>query len=105
MQVSAMRQTMLANSDRLDEALLSNAFAWVKKCHEDGFDTMAQLIQKVLQLYAAIQLKGEDTEGVAGIVNEVLYADEKQWGSILAVGPAGSACACPPAARLTSSFC
>jgi hypothetical protein len=32
---------------QLDEALLSNAFAWIRKCSEDGFDTMVSLIQKV----------------------------------------------------------
>lgn len=41
------------------------------KCAEDRFDTMVQLIQKVLQLYAAKQLKGPETEGVEGAVNAV----------------------------------
>lgn len=42
-----MRQSLADNAERLDEALLSNAFAWIRKCSEDGFDTMVQLIQKV----------------------------------------------------------
>lgn len=82
-QVAGMRRALSDNSDRLDEALLSNAFAWIRKCSEDGFDTMVQLIQKVLQLYAASQLKGSETTGVAGIVNDVLYAEEKDWAPII----------------------
>jgi hypothetical protein len=49
-------------SDRLDEALLSNCFAWMKKCQDDRMDTMVALLQKVLQLYAAKALKGQEAE-------------------------------------------
>eukprot|EP00798_Chlamydomonas_sp_ICE-L_P024027 gene24027-9603_t len=46
-QVSRVRTTMDVYSAQLDEALLSNAFAWIDKCQQDGFDSMVQLIQKV----------------------------------------------------------
>jgi hypothetical protein len=49
-------------SDRLDEALLSNCFAWMKKCQDDRMDTMVALLQKVLQLYAAKALRGQEAE-------------------------------------------
>lgn len=71
------------HADRLDEALLSNAFAWIRKCNEDRFDTMVQLIQKVLQLYAAKQLKGPETSGVTGAVNQVVFAEEQEWGPLI----------------------
>ncbi|GAX72617.1 hypothetical protein CEUSTIGMA_g73.t1 [Chlamydomonas eustigma] len=85
-QVLGMRRALDDNAAYLDEALLSNAFAWIRKCSEDGFDTMAQLIQKVLQLYAARQLKGLETEGISGVVNSVVYAEEKEWASIIKGG-------------------
>ncbi len=40
-------------------------------------------VHQVLQLYAAIQLKGPEKDGVAGVVNEVLYAEEKDWAPII----------------------
>lgn len=46
-QVNAVRAALDRHSEQLDEALLSNAFAWIRKCTEDRFDTMVQLIQKV----------------------------------------------------------
>ena len=58
-------------SGRLDEALLSNAFAMIKKCSEDGMDGMAQLLQKVLQLYAGRALRSAEDTGVEGALNQV----------------------------------
>ncbi len=49
-----MRKALENNQERLDEALLSNAFAWIRKCSEDGFDTMAQLIQKVRECFECL---------------------------------------------------
>lgn len=82
-QVTNLRAALDKHSDRLDEALLSNAFAWIRKCSEDRFDTMVALIQKVLQLYAAKQLRGEDSNGVEGVVNQILWAEEPEWGPLI----------------------
>lgn len=41
------------------------------------------LMSQVLQLYAALQLRGKETEGVAGIINDVVYAEEQHWGTII----------------------
>ncbi|KAG2431615.1 hypothetical protein HYH02_013308 [Chlamydomonas schloesseri] len=82
-QVEAVREALNRHRDRLDEALLSNAFAWIKKSSEDGFDGMVQLLQLVLQLYAARQLATAEKEGVEGAVNKLLYAQEKQWTPLL----------------------
>ena len=78
-----MRRALEDNSAHVDEALLSNAFAWIRKSSEDGFDSMVQLIQKVLQLYAASQLHGPETSGVPGVVNQVVYAEEKDWAPLI----------------------
>eukprot|EP00878_Enallax_costatus_P011323 GHUV01011820.1.p1 GENE.GHUV01011820.1~~GHUV01011820.1.p1 ORF type:complete len:248 (+),score=70.57 GHUV01011820.1:143-886(+) len=61
-QVSSVRAALDKYADRLDEGLLSNCFAWMKKCQDDRMDTMVALLQKVLQLYAAKALKGQETE-------------------------------------------
>ncbi|KAJ9529425.1 hypothetical protein QJQ45_013720 [Haematococcus lacustris] len=82
-QVQSIRAALDRNSDRLDEALLSNAFAWIRKCSEDGFDTMVALIQKVLQLYAAKQLQAPEAVGVDADVNKVVYAEEVEWAGLI----------------------
>jgi hypothetical protein len=61
-QVAAVRAALDRNAERLDEAMLSNCFAWMKKCADDKMDTMVSLLQKVLQLYAARALRGPETE-------------------------------------------
>ncbi|GFR43033.1 hypothetical protein Agub_g4037, partial [Astrephomene gubernaculifera] len=82
-QLQRMRQALERHSARLDEALLSNAFAWIKKSSEDGFNDMVQLLQAVLQLYAARQLRSGETSGVEGALNQVLSAPERQWVPLL----------------------
>ncbi|KAF8069580.1 PUR3 [Scenedesmus sp. PABB004] len=117
-QVAAVRAALEKHASRLDEALLSNCFAWMKKCADDGMvrgvaqqaagsalagrpcpvpgsprlahcgarppqDTMVALLQKVLQLYAAAALRGAETEGAEGVLNEVIYAEEADWEPIL----------------------
>jgi len=82
-EVEAVRAALDRHEAQLDDAMLSNAFAWIRKCSEDRFDTMVQLIQKVLQLYAAKQLQTKETEGVEGAVNQVLYAEEHEWGPLV----------------------
>ena len=66
-----MRAALERHAERLDEALLSNAFAWIRKCADDRLDSMAALIQKVLQLYAAHQLQAPEQDGVDRAVNQV----------------------------------
>ncbi|KXZ43858.1 hypothetical protein GPECTOR_79g137 [Gonium pectorale] len=82
-QVEGVREALDRHADRLDEALLSNAFAWIKKSSEDGFDGMVQLLQVVLQLYAARELRTQETQGVEGALNTLLYAEERQWYPLL----------------------
>lgn len=92
-QVAAVRAALDRHADRLDEALLSNCFAWMKKCQDDRMDTMVALLQKVLQLYASKALRGPETEGPEGLLNEVVFAEEAEWEPILRRGAAGGAVA------------
>ena len=49
------------------QALLSNAFAWMRKASDDHLEGMVALLQKVLQLYAASTLSGNSGAGVAAM--------------------------------------
>jgi hypothetical protein len=71
------------SAEALDEALLSNAFAYIKKASDDRFDSLVQLLQKILQLYAARSLRGPEKEGVEGFLNDLVYAEEKDWEPLL----------------------
>ena len=42
-----MRGKLVEHEDALDEALLSNAFAWMHKAADDRLDGMVALLQKV----------------------------------------------------------
>lgn len=83
-QLEAMEKAIAASGDKLDEAVLSNAFAWMRKANDDGLDGMVALIQKVLQLYAARQLKKEGSEAQEDqVLNKMLDAGEEQWEATL----------------------
>ncbi len=45
-QVESMRRAVAAHRGSLDEALLSNAFAWMRKAADDRLDGMVALLQK-----------------------------------------------------------
>jgi hypothetical protein len=102
-QVAAVRAALEARAGQLDEAFLSNAFAYIKKASDDRFDSLVQLLQKVLQLYAAHALTAGSSSGssssgtnsssgsgsgggnsannsdVDALLDEVLYAEEHEW--------------------------
>jgi hypothetical protein len=64
----------------LDEALLSNCFAYIKKASDDGIQEVVYALQKVLQLYAAQQLGKADTKTEAdSVLAGILTADETRW--------------------------
>jgi hypothetical protein len=46
-QVATVRAALDRNAEALDEALLSNAFAYIKKASDDRFDSLVALLQKV----------------------------------------------------------
>ncbi|KAK9822820.1 hypothetical protein WJX81_004256 [Elliptochloris bilobata] len=89
----AMRREVAKHEGALDEALLSNAFAWMRKAADDRLDGMVALLQKVLQLYAGHALSkgsggtGRQAEGEGGAAEEavqrLLAADEDRWDALL----------------------
>lgn len=82
-QVHAVRDALDRNAEALDEALLSNTFAYIKKASDDRFDSLVALLQKLLQLYAARALRGPEEEGVDGFLNDLVYAEESEWDAML----------------------
>ncbi|KAK9809392.1 hypothetical protein WJX73_001610 [Symbiochloris irregularis] len=82
-QRAAMQQAMEDRSEHLDEALLSNAYAWMRKASDDGLEGVVGLIQKVLQVYAALALKVNSPDKSEVALNEVLAADEGSWSTEL----------------------
>ena len=79
-----------------EEALLSNAFAWMRKAADDGQDGLVRLLQRVLQLYAARALAGcgpgEEDEAARALA-AVAEAEEEEWEgrlqNVAGLSPAG----------------
>lgn len=83
-EINALNQALDDNKDHVNEALLSNAFAWMRKASDDKLDGMVVLLQKVLQLYAARELKTRATDGMEGFLNDLFVVDAEEWeGKIL----------------------
>jgi len=73
-----------------EEALLSNAFAWMRKAADDGQDGLVRLLQRALQIYAARALGtcapgagagGEDEAALA--LAAIAEAEEDGWEACL----------------------
>ena len=75
---------------QLDEGLIAQAYSWIRKSDDDGLKGMVEILQRVLQLYAAHTLVKNSTptadEGTpARAVEEVLAADVEEWQRLLMV--------------------
>jgi hypothetical protein len=89
--VAAMRAAMDARAEFIDEALLSNCFAWMRKASDDNLDGMVVILQKVLQLYASRALSigdaatssGSSSSPAESTLSELLKADEGTWAPII----------------------
>ena len=56
--VTAMREALTKlDPASLDEGFLSTVDAWMNKSHQDGMDGMVGILQKVLQMYAGMEIK------------------------------------------------
>lgn len=71
------------NSASLDEALLSNIFAWMRKCKDDGLVDVYLLLQSLLQKCAARALVKTSGNAADKALNEVIMGDPKQWEQIM----------------------
>lgn len=89
--VAAMRAAMDARAEFIDEALLSNCFAWMRKASDDKLDGMVVILQKVLQIYASRALSldnvasdsGKSSSAAEDVLSELLNADEVTWAPII----------------------
>jgi len=84
-----VRATMAAVT--VDEPVLANAFAWMRKATDDGLDGMVVVIQRVLQLWAGTQLKappqGAKTKadpGAESALAAMMATTEEEWDALLA---------------------
>lgn len=82
--VQAMKTTLQdLEPSSLDEAFLTTLDSWANKSFQDGMDGMVTIIQKVLQLYAGIQLKraraAEADTPVGGLFDRLLDVDSDLW--------------------------
>lgn len=88
--LQAMRKQLLAlEESSLDEGFLSTLDAWINKSHQDGMDLMVGILQKVLQMYAGLQItralqrqsSGEQQGNEPGYreMMELLATDADEW--------------------------
>lgn len=57
-EVESMRQAIEKRADKVDEAVIANAYAWMRKASVDNLPGMVEVIQTALQLYAGLALSG-----------------------------------------------
>jgi hypothetical protein len=88
--VKAMREALgKLDPAALDEGFLSTVDSWMNKSHQDGMDGMVGILQKVLQMYAGMEIKRARAELQANVgaavsgksqatADEVLAEEEKQ---------------------------
>jgi hypothetical protein len=93
--VQAMKNVIMKMDEAcLDEGFLSTIDAWMSKSHKDGMDLMVGILQKVLQIYAGVQLKRQITRmdvpptspEAAALLDRLLDADTDSWDSEIANG-------------------
>jgi len=86
--VSRMRAAVVkaSTSGALDEGVVANAYAWIRKASEDGLDGMVVILQRVLQLYAQSALPAEGGSPIAQLIDKVVASDEEQWDALLREG-------------------
>jgi hypothetical protein len=71
------------------QALLSNAFAWMRKASDDKLDGMVALLQKLLQLYAARALgssaggPSQEQGSAEAVLERIVASEEEEWDELL----------------------
>lgn len=79
-EVESMRQAIKQRADRVDEAVLANAYAWMRKANTDNLPGMVEVIQTALQLYAGLALSAPASSNPLDVV---LAAVPSEWDSLL----------------------
>jgi len=73
----------------LDEGVVGNAYAWIRKASEDNLDGMVVILQRVLQLYAQSEMPAEGGAPEAELIDAIVAADEEKWTQMLESGLKG----------------
>lgn len=91
--IEAMRLAMeKLDPSTLDEAFLSTVDAWMNKSHQDGMDGMVSILQKVLQMYAGLQvsraraLQGLEISPTSELLDRLLKSDTDAWDTEIKIG-------------------
>lgn len=72
----------------MDEALLSNAYAWMRRCKEDGLTEVYLVLQQILQLFAAKSLvdssgNGDRADRADASLDAVISSAPQSWEQVL----------------------
>ena len=76
----------------LDEGFLSTVDAWMNKSHQDGMDGMVNILQKVLQMVAGLQVSRAraahelDESAEAALFETLLKTDTDMWDAAIKSG-------------------
>eukprot|EP00238_Polyblepharides_amylifera_P013454 CAMPEP_0196586568 /NCGR_PEP_ID=MMETSP1081-20130531/54802_1 /TAXON_ID=36882 /ORGANISM="Pyramimonas amylifera, Strain CCMP720" /LENGTH=287 /DNA_ID=CAMNT_0041908491 /DNA_START=131 /DNA_END=994 /DNA_ORIENTATION=- len=87
-QICAMRKAMSERSEQMDEAVLAQAYSWIRKSSDNGLEGMVTILQRVLQLYAAYALVPNasptaEANTPTRSLEEVLSSNIEDWERIL----------------------
>mmetsp|Transcript_48926 Transcript_48926/g.72717 ORF Transcript_48926/g.72717 Transcript_48926/m.72717 type:complete len:354 (-) Transcript_48926:17-1078(-) len=83
--VEAMRAAILKlEPASLDEGFLTTVDAWMNKSMQDGMDGMVGILQKVLQIYAGIEISRARDALLASVGAAVTGSDEKTVDEVMA---------------------
>jgi hypothetical protein len=96
-------------AEAVNEAVLSNAYAWMRKASDDGLDGMVTVIQRVLQLYAGKELsrppqsaKTKADPAAEAVLQEVMATTEEAWDALLHAAAKDQAGGVPQLAVVTA---
>lgn len=75
------------SSYAIDEAVLSNAYAWMRKAKDDGLDSVVELLRAVLQIYAGATLSQHppaSDPSAEALLQSLFGASATDWPVLLA---------------------
>lgn len=95
--IQAMQEQLQSiEESSLDEGFLNTLDSWIVKSHQDGMDLMIGMLQKVLQMYAGLQIQrarerqklnesgmGSPSGETTSILTQLLQTDADQWDLVL----------------------
>ena len=79
-EVESMRQAIEQRADKVDEAVIANAYAWMRKASMDKLPGMVEVIQTALQLYAGLALSDQSRDDP---LDKIIAAAPADWETLL----------------------